>query len=223
MPCPPPACGPALQRIVVRDRPVTPDLRQEPGAGKPPAGICAGGRVQSLSLPRPSDSGLFNGLPEVQVQKIPPVLAWPPSGPRRLEPPSGGVASSARPSPARPSAPSPCGVRRRASRLRRRRPHYEFLFCSQSIFFCARLRSGSYRLTKTAKRLSRHTKGRRIACARHIGTSAVSPDHRYAWERKPMLSEERRITSGQRRCGRVRLQVRGEPLRWPATAPAASA
>ena len=32
--------------------PVTFDLRQEPGAGKPHAGICAGGREKSLSLPR---------------------------------------------------------------------------------------------------------------------------------------------------------------------------
>ena len=36
----------------VRARLVTPDLRQEPGAGKPHAGICAGGREKSLSLPR---------------------------------------------------------------------------------------------------------------------------------------------------------------------------
>src|SRR5271157_5128024 len=41
---------------------ITPDLRQEPGAGKPHAGICAGGREQSLSLPRPSESSLFKGL-----------------------------------------------------------------------------------------------------------------------------------------------------------------
>src|SRR5208337_5141116 len=33
--------------------PVTFDLRQEPGAGKPHAGICAGGGEQSPSLPRP--------------------------------------------------------------------------------------------------------------------------------------------------------------------------
>jgi hypothetical protein len=33
--------------------PVTLDLRQEPGAGKPHAGICAGGGEQSPSLPRP--------------------------------------------------------------------------------------------------------------------------------------------------------------------------
>src|SRR5271157_6327161 len=33
--------------------PVTSDLRQEPGAGKPHAGICAGGGEQSPSLPRP--------------------------------------------------------------------------------------------------------------------------------------------------------------------------
>src|SRR5271165_5349862 len=41
---------------------ITPDLRQEPGAGKPHAGICAGGREQSLSLPRPTESSLFKGL-----------------------------------------------------------------------------------------------------------------------------------------------------------------
>src|SRR5262249_2437336 len=34
--------------------PITFDLRQEPGAGKPHAGICAGGEEQSSSLPRPS-------------------------------------------------------------------------------------------------------------------------------------------------------------------------
>ena len=33
--------------------PITSDLRQEPGAGKPHAGICAGGGQQWLSLPRP--------------------------------------------------------------------------------------------------------------------------------------------------------------------------
>src|SRR4051812_4876127 len=32
--------------------PIASDLRQEPGAGKPHAGICAGGRRQLLSLPR---------------------------------------------------------------------------------------------------------------------------------------------------------------------------
>jgi len=32
---------------------ITSDLRQEPGAGKPHAGICAGGGEQSPSLPRP--------------------------------------------------------------------------------------------------------------------------------------------------------------------------
>jgi hypothetical protein len=32
--------------------PVASDLRQEPGAEKPHAGICAGGRRQLLSLPR---------------------------------------------------------------------------------------------------------------------------------------------------------------------------
>jgi hypothetical protein len=37
--------------------PVTLDLRQEPGAGKPHAGICAGGGEQSPSLPRPCAAG----------------------------------------------------------------------------------------------------------------------------------------------------------------------
>src|SRR4051812_22433414 len=32
---------------------ITSDLRQEPGAGNPHAGICAGGGEQSPSLPRP--------------------------------------------------------------------------------------------------------------------------------------------------------------------------
>ena len=48
---PSPACGSAL-RSNLRARPIAPDLRQEPGAGKPHAGICAGGREKSLSLPR---------------------------------------------------------------------------------------------------------------------------------------------------------------------------
>src|SRR5271166_4083885 len=48
---PSPACGSAL-RNNLRARPIAPDLRQEPGAGKPHAGICAGGREKSLSLPR---------------------------------------------------------------------------------------------------------------------------------------------------------------------------
>ena len=38
---PSPACGSAL-RSNLRARPIAPDLRQEPGAGKPHAGICAG-------------------------------------------------------------------------------------------------------------------------------------------------------------------------------------
>jgi hypothetical protein len=49
---PPLACGSAT-RSNVRARPIALDFRQEPGAGKPHAGICAGGREQSLSLPRP--------------------------------------------------------------------------------------------------------------------------------------------------------------------------
>src|SRR5580658_551132 len=40
--------GPALRALC----PITSDLRQEPGAGKPHAGICAGGGEQSPSLPR---------------------------------------------------------------------------------------------------------------------------------------------------------------------------
>jgi hypothetical protein len=61
IPCPSPTSGSAT-RGGVRAHPITPDFRQEPGAGKPHAGICAGGREQSLSLPRPSESRLFNGL-----------------------------------------------------------------------------------------------------------------------------------------------------------------
>jgi hypothetical protein len=38
---------------VIPRRPITFDLRQEPGAGKPHAGICAGGGWQRPSLPRP--------------------------------------------------------------------------------------------------------------------------------------------------------------------------
>ena len=34
-------------------RPITFDLRQEPGAGKPHVGICAGGEEVIPSLPRP--------------------------------------------------------------------------------------------------------------------------------------------------------------------------
>ena len=49
---PPLACGSAT-RSNVRARPIALDFRQEPGAGKPHAGICAGGREQSLSLPPP--------------------------------------------------------------------------------------------------------------------------------------------------------------------------
>jgi hypothetical protein len=37
--------------------PVAFDLRQEPGAGKPHAGICAGGGPQGPSLPRPATLG----------------------------------------------------------------------------------------------------------------------------------------------------------------------
>jgi len=48
---PSPACGSAL-RSNLRARPIAPDLRQEPGAGKPHAGICAGGREKSMSIPR---------------------------------------------------------------------------------------------------------------------------------------------------------------------------
>ena len=44
--------------------PITPDLRQEPGAGKPHAGICAGGREQSLSLPRPGPRSRASALRE---------------------------------------------------------------------------------------------------------------------------------------------------------------
>jgi hypothetical protein len=50
----PTACahGPELDGPPKPRMPVASDLRQEPGAGKPHAGICAGGRRQLLSLPR---------------------------------------------------------------------------------------------------------------------------------------------------------------------------
>src|SRR4051812_41200319 len=50
----PTACvhGPELDGPPKPRMSVASDLRQEPGAGKPHAGICAGGRRQLLSLPR---------------------------------------------------------------------------------------------------------------------------------------------------------------------------
>jgi len=47
--------GPELDGAVCASNPVTSDLRQEPGAGKPHAGIRAGGGEQSPSLPRQED------------------------------------------------------------------------------------------------------------------------------------------------------------------------
>jgi hypothetical protein len=46
------AHGPDPEGPLGPPTPVAFDLRQEPGAGKPHAGICAGGRRQLLSLPR---------------------------------------------------------------------------------------------------------------------------------------------------------------------------
>ena len=57
---PSPACGSAL-RSNLRARPIAPDLRQEPGAGKPHAGICAGGREKSLALPRQPRKSCYPG------------------------------------------------------------------------------------------------------------------------------------------------------------------
>ena len=53
------AHGPELDGPPKPRMPVASDLRQEPGAGKPHAGICAGGRRQLLSLPRraPGEAG----------------------------------------------------------------------------------------------------------------------------------------------------------------------
>ena len=47
------AHGSELYGYPIPRRPITFDLRHEPGAGKPHAGICAGGGEQSSSLPRP--------------------------------------------------------------------------------------------------------------------------------------------------------------------------
>ena len=52
------AHGPELDGPPKPRMPVASDLRQEPGAGKPHAGICAGGRRQLLSLPRRSINAL---------------------------------------------------------------------------------------------------------------------------------------------------------------------
>ena len=48
------AHGSELYGYPIPRRPITFDLRQEPGAGKPHARICAGGEEQSSSLPRPN-------------------------------------------------------------------------------------------------------------------------------------------------------------------------
>jgi hypothetical protein len=48
------AHGSELHGCPISRMPITFDLRQEPGAGKPHAGICAGGGWQQPSLPRPS-------------------------------------------------------------------------------------------------------------------------------------------------------------------------
>src|SRR5258708_36865115 len=48
------AHGSELYGYPIPRRPITFDLRQEPGAGKPHARICAGGEEKSSSLPRPS-------------------------------------------------------------------------------------------------------------------------------------------------------------------------
>ncbi len=67
IPCLSPTSGSAI-RGGVRVHPITPDFRQEHGAGKPHAGTCAGGSEQSLSLPRPSEMSLFNGLQATRGQ-----------------------------------------------------------------------------------------------------------------------------------------------------------
>src|SRR3954468_6374665 len=47
--------------------PVASDLRQEPGAEKPHAGICAGGRRQLLSLPQQTSGADFLGRKAYQA------------------------------------------------------------------------------------------------------------------------------------------------------------
>ena len=54
------AHGSELHGYPIPRRPITFDPRQEPGAGKPHAGICAGGGEQSSSLPRHSQSRCSN-------------------------------------------------------------------------------------------------------------------------------------------------------------------
>ena len=48
------AHGSELHGYPIPRMPITFDLRQEPGAGKPHAGLCAGGWSRDQSLPRPS-------------------------------------------------------------------------------------------------------------------------------------------------------------------------
>lgn len=49
-----------ISRIHIRRRACASDLRQEPGAVVPHAGICAGGAGQPASLPRPIDNAPMN-------------------------------------------------------------------------------------------------------------------------------------------------------------------
>ena len=58
-------------------RPITFDPRQEPGAGKPHAGICAGGGEQSSSLPRPFLSVELRGYHEFLVAGLETLMASP--------------------------------------------------------------------------------------------------------------------------------------------------
>src|SRR5262245_30792796 len=56
------AHGSELHGYPIPRMPITFDLRQEPGAGNPHAGICAGGGWQQPSLPRPK-SERFSCVP----------------------------------------------------------------------------------------------------------------------------------------------------------------
>ena len=91
---PPLACGSAT-RSNVRARPIALDFRQEPGAGKPHAGICAGGREQSLSLPRPRREMVWPQKPGTHNMWCPwrigrpPCAQPPPSAFGRCPPPCG--------------------------------------------------------------------------------------------------------------------------------------
>ena len=80
---PPLACGSAT-RSNVRARPIALDFRQEPGAGKPHAGICAGGQG---AIPVPTATAPENGMASDAWN--PQNLVWSlrPAPPPRAPPP----------------------------------------------------------------------------------------------------------------------------------------